>query len=98
MKIPQGEALHLAEALEELDAQFSHPGLCGEAAAELRRLHQAAERYRHLRDGVLVDGEICEDLYVAVDHPTYPNRWALTGAELDEAVDAALAKATGAPT
>lgn len=35
----QPEALLLAEALDELDAQFSYPGTCGEAAAELRRLH-----------------------------------------------------------
>jgi len=39
----QPEALRLADALEELDAQFSHTGLCGEAAAELRRLHEALE-------------------------------------------------------
>jgi len=37
------KALRLADALEELDAQFSHTGLCGEAAAELRRLHEALE-------------------------------------------------------
>lgn len=36
----QPTALRLADALTELDAQFSHPGICGEAAAELRRLHQ----------------------------------------------------------
>ena len=36
--ITQPKALRLADALEELDAQFSHTGLCGEAAAELRRL------------------------------------------------------------
>jgi hypothetical protein len=36
----QPEALRLADALEELDAQFSFRGLCGEAAAELRRLHE----------------------------------------------------------
>jgi len=35
----QPEALRLADALEELDVQFSRTGLCGEAAAELRRLH-----------------------------------------------------------
>ena len=35
----QPEALRLADALEELDVQFSQTGLCGEAAAELRRLH-----------------------------------------------------------
>ena len=35
----QPEALHLADSLGELDAQFTCPGLCGEASAELRRLH-----------------------------------------------------------
>ena len=35
----QPEALRLADGLNELDAQFSFPGMCGEAAAELRRLH-----------------------------------------------------------
>jgi hypothetical protein len=34
----QPKALVLADALEELDVQFSHTGLCGEAAVELRRL------------------------------------------------------------
>lgn len=43
----QSEALRLADALDELDAQFSFPGTCGEAAAELRRLH--AERDLLLR-------------------------------------------------
>lgn len=63
------------------------------AAAEARNatLTDDAARYRYLRNDVLVDGEICEDLYVAVDQPAYPNSWALTGAELDEAVDAAIA-------
>ena len=42
-KPTQPEALRLAEALDELDAQFSHPGLCGDAAAELRRLHAENE-------------------------------------------------------
>jgi lipopolysaccharide biosynthesis regulator YciM len=37
---PQPKALVLADALEELDVQFSHTGLCGEAADELRRLHE----------------------------------------------------------
>lgn len=36
----QPEALHLADALEELDQSFSVSGMCGEAAAELRRLHE----------------------------------------------------------
>ena len=34
----QTEAQRLADVLEELDAQFTFPGLCSEAAAELRRL------------------------------------------------------------
>jgi hypothetical protein len=38
----QPEALRLAECLEELDGLFRHsPGMCAEAAAELRRLHAA---------------------------------------------------------
>ena len=36
----QPEALRLADALDELDRQFSRNGLCGDAAAELRRLHE----------------------------------------------------------
>ena len=50
-----------------------------------------AARYRYLRDGVIVDGEVNEDLYVHIDHQSYPNRWALVGTELDAAVDAARA-------
>ena len=34
----QTEAQRLADVLEELDAQFTFPGLCSEAAAKLRRL------------------------------------------------------------
>ena len=45
----QPKALRLADALEELDAQFSHTGLCGEAAAELRRL--ALKQWVGLTDG-----------------------------------------------
>jgi hypothetical protein len=37
------KALRLAGALDELDRQFSRNGLCGDAAAELRRLHEALE-------------------------------------------------------
>ena len=37
----QPEAIWLAEALDEMDHCFSRPGACGEAAAELRRLHAA---------------------------------------------------------
>ncbi len=55
-------------------------------------VQQDAERYRYLRNGVLVDGEVDEDLYVHVDHQSYPNRWALVGLELDDAIDAAMKK------
>jgi Skp family chaperone for outer membrane proteins len=44
----QPEALRLADALEELDAQFSFPGACGEAATELRRLLSEALRIEAL--------------------------------------------------
>lgn len=50
-----------------------------------------AARYRYLRDGTLVDGAINDELYVHIDSSAYPGRWALVGAELDEAVDAARA-------
>lgn len=49
-------------------------------------VQQDAERYRYLRNDVLVAGVINETLYVHVDHP---DRWALVGTELDEAIDAA---------
>ena len=59
--------------------------------ALLDRLENAekdAERYRWLRNGPLVDGEICEELYVAVDSTAWPGKWALVGSDLDKAVDA----------
>ena len=46
----QPEALRLANALTELDAQFSQSGLCGEAAAELRRLHKENADFRSTCD------------------------------------------------
>ena len=42
----QPEALRLADAMDELDAQFSFPGLCGDAATELRRLHELHVLYQ----------------------------------------------------
>ena len=42
----QPKALWLADMLEELDGLFSSSGACGEAAAELRRLHGEVERLR----------------------------------------------------
>jgi hypothetical protein len=59
----QPEALWLADALDELDKQFSQPGLCGEAAAELRRLHEENERLRGIVPEVLeqLNDELCEE-------------------------------------
>ena len=60
--------------------------------AQLAEAKKDAERYRWLRDGVIVGGEINEGLYGHIDHPSHPNRWALAGPELDEAIDAARAQ------
>lgn len=59
-------------------------------------VQEDAARYRWLRDGTVIDGAINDELYVHVDSSSYPGRWALAGAELDEAVDAALAAKGGA--
>ena len=56
----QTEALRLADALVELDAQFSQPGLCGEAAAELRRLHEQNADYANTIDGLIISS--CADV------------------------------------
>ena len=56
----QPEALRLADALVELDAQFSQPGLCGEAAAELRRLHEQNADYANTIDGLIISS--CDDV------------------------------------
>ena len=53
-------ALVLADALEELDVQFSHTGLCGEAADELRRLHVWEKAYEAVcdeRDAIIRDSD-----------------------------------------
>jgi hypothetical protein len=57
---PQPKALVLADALEELDVQFSHTGLCGEAADELRRLHVWEKAYEAVcdeRDAIIRDSD-----------------------------------------
>jgi hypothetical protein len=46
----QPEALRLADALDELDRQFSRNGLCGDAAAELRWLHAKLTESEKWRD------------------------------------------------
>ncbi|MCE2659523.1 MAG: hypothetical protein LW854_14985 [Rubrivivax sp.] len=56
--------------------------------AERDALRADAERYRWLRDASIPD----EQLHVHVDHPAWPNHWALIGEDLDAAVDAARAQ------
>lgn len=53
----QPEALRLADDLVELDAQFSYSGLCGEAATELRRLHDEIEQLKAERDALKAAAE-----------------------------------------
>lgn len=47
------EALRLADALDELDRQFSRNGLCGDAAHELRRLHEVEGQRDDLLDSLI---------------------------------------------
>lgn len=54
----QPKAMRIADALNELDAQFSFPGLCGDAAAELRRLHELHVLYQ---DNVQRLNKLCYD-------------------------------------
>jgi hypothetical protein len=58
----QPEALRLADALDELDRQFSRNGLCGDAAAELRRLHE-------------VNQDLLEALHEALETEQEPVAW-----------------------
>ena len=74
------EALRLADALEELDAQFSHTGLCGEAAVELRRLHEVNQDLLKALNTIL---NIC-----LIDN----GHWAKT---IEREAHEAIAKATG---
>ena len=76
---PQPKALVLADALEELDVQFSHTGLCGEAADELRRLHE-------------VNVELLETLENCIGNINPERGFA---DELEAEIRAAIAKARG---
>lgn len=81
----QPEALRLADAMQELDGLFSRTGACGEAAAELRRLHE-------------VNAELLNALKRIVDEP---NNTMSDGKALKEIIRigrAAIAKATGEQT
>lgn len=87
---------------EQLDAIANRKTTChpfGETVsisrAERAELVAMAKRYAWLRDGVLIDGEVNDSLYVRVCSPDWPNRWALVGVELDHAIDAAMAAEIG---
>ena len=62
----QSEALRLADALDELDRQFSRNGLCGDAAAELRRLHE-------------VNQDLLKALHEALETEQEPVAWITNG-------------------
>lgn len=70
------EAIWLADALDELDAQFTHRGMCGEAAAELRRQHAEIARLTDenealkavVSDAVTAEREACALIAADSDH------------------------------
>ena len=76
----QPEALRLADALDELDRQFSRNGLCGDAAAERRRLHEVNQDLLKALNTIL---NIC-----LLDN----GHWAKT---IEREAHEAIAKATG---
>ena len=84
------------EQLEAIAKREAHCKPFGSAVtlsvAERDELVEMARRYAWLRDSVLVDGEINASLFVHVDSPEWPDRWALVGEELDAAIDATMAK------
>ena len=63
------EALRLADALDELDRQFSRNGLCGDAAAELRRLHE-------------VNQDLLKALHEALETEQEPVAWLSEGGDV----------------
>ena len=79
----QPEALWLADALDELDRQFSRNGLCGDAAAQLRRLHEVNQDLLKALNTIL---NIC-----LLDN----GHWAKT---IEREAHEAIAKATGENT
>jgi hypothetical protein len=91
----QAKALRLADELDAVPETGADPDLIQETAAELRRLHADAERYRYLRNrnpqeilpvigpaaGVWID---CDDENGELT--------LLTGEDADAAIDAAMGK------
>ncbi len=89
----QPEALRLADALDELDRQFSRNGLCGDAAAELRRLHEVNQDLLKALKDLLDEAEWLRREY---SHDRERDGWdALEEDPCFTAARAAIAKATG---
>lgn len=85
----QPEALRLADAMQELDGLFSRTGACGEAAAELRRLHEVnAELVSALNEAVMLIGD-----WGAYASEYFQAKYDLEG-DIDR-INAVIAKATG---
>jgi HPt (histidine-containing phosphotransfer) domain-containing protein len=72
-EMTQPTTLHLADALDELDRQFSRNGLCGDAAAELRRLHRECEILSIERDHARIMYENAVKLLTSIHSCIYPN-------------------------
>lgn len=77
------------------DALECTPCTADEVLPKVLTIAEEAARYRWLRDETLVDGEINDEIYVHVDSPDFPNVWALTGSDLDAAIDAARSPQEG---
>jgi hypothetical protein len=77
---------------EEIDAHEITRSRLAAAQAEIETLRRDAERYRWLRDKART-GEDAGEIFIGVDSPRHPNRWALFESEADAAIDAAKEKA-----
>lgn len=62
-----------------------------ELESQLEQAKKDQARYLHLRDKTLINNEINDSLYVAIDSVHFPDSWAVVGSELDRAVDMAIA-------
>ena len=70
--------------IKELESQLE------QAKKDGLEAKQDQARYLHLRDKTLMNNEINDSLYVAIDSVHFPDSWAVVGSELDRAVDMAV--------
>jgi hypothetical protein len=71
-EMTQPTTLHLADALDELDRQFSRNGLCGDAAEELRRLHRECKILSIELDHARIMYENAVKLLTGINSLLYP--------------------------